>query len=622
MNPLEELEGLTPAEAAAWIRQRIDVLTPDQIRDIELWVEEQSVTTDGPDPEWMDVANEIRQPEADRKELAEARDAAMSEATAEARRRLNAGDIDLADIGDMAPAGLSDQERDDFAREAHAAAREQIVDERRKQLQAEGVDEATAGQLAEDEAGTMVPGLNTSDTPTWFLEQYNTVLTDDQKARILEYWNDMYGTRFQNWTDIAGRLEEPTQLTMTLVESAMLDVEPSAAWTIDLGGSRSYTLKQDELEAAKQLFGLSNDGLTRLIRLQNSLQYQDDPDDARWQITAGLLAARNQLEQLTTDEQLFQDIEDLKAQKREGEQPGELGSIVDDLMADFTEAGGTGPVSPAQEAFDLMNDPTVGAVAYEHYTPSNRSVQQLSKMFDEGFEQYHNSTLAFVHALDQGLAYRISASGGDPTKLDPGDNAEAIRLLTKGGVLNRGSSPLESMGAIFANDSVLGLFQDYFNASGANNTEQEKVRRVLDEVGAGEAIRALWRQMFRTDPSDEMVQAFTGELQRQLDAAPEGQEFDVSARIRSFATGSDTHKDLYGAKPGGVSEEEYQAQFLAGAQSLLGNEVAPNEAILQGMKSGKYQTTVGAIAGAKSSLGNSRFMERLARAANVISENT
>jgi hypothetical protein len=55
---------------------------------------------------------------------------------------------------------------------------------------------------------------------------------------------------------------------------------------------------------------------------------------------------------------------------------------------------------------------------------------------------------------------------------------------------------------------------------------------------------------------------------------------------------------------------------------MLGAQAADPNAVRSGMRSGQYQTTVGAVAGTKAARDNSTFMGRLAAAAQVVGENT
>ncbi len=62
---------------------------------------------------------------------------------------------------------------------------------------------------------------------------------------------------------------------------------------------------------------------------------------------------------------------------------------------------------------------------------------------------------------------------------------------------------------------------------------------------------------------------------------------------------------------------------MAGSASMLGNEAPDPDAVKAGMRSGEYQTTVGAAFASGASKGNnSTLQERLARAANVVATNT
>ena len=107
-----------------------------------------------------------------------------------------------------------------------------------------------------------------------------------------------------------------------------------------------------------------------------------------------------------------------------------------------------------------------------------------------------------------------------------------------------------------------------------------------------------------------------------VSGAATDQSIDVSAQIRKGIEADPQYKELYGKMPAGMTPEEYQAQYRAGAATLLGNEAPDPNAIRSGLRSGNYQTTLGRVAGGKQAWNNSSFLGRLAQAAQVVSENT
>jgi len=241
--------------------------------------------------------------------------------------------------------------------------------------------------------------------------------------------------------------------------------------------------------------------------------------------------------------------------------------------------------------------------------------------FNRGMEIYDGSgTLAYLHALDPGLASRLARSGGDPTKLTGEDNQLASQYMLDGGWTPEGLATLGYAPGDQLSDfwKRMAAFRDV----GEDRLAPEApVRQRPDPVAVREQIRTIWKGLFRTDPSEDVMAAFEMELNNVLDTAPLEQTIDITARIQQFAERSEMFDDLYGAADG-RDPMDYQSQFVAASQSMLGGELADEDAITAGMRSGEYQTTIGAVAGSDEAWGNSAFLGRLARAGQIINENT
>jgi hypothetical protein len=85
----------------------------------------------------------------------------------------------------------------------------------------------------------------------------------------------------------------------------------------------------------------------------------------------------------------------------------------------------------------------------------------------------------------------------------------------------------------------------------------------------------------------------------------------------NWVQGRPEYSELYGKKPGGMNESEYQSQFVGGVQDILGAE-ADIDAVRSGLRSGDYQSAVGvaAIGGMKGQ--NSRLLGRWATAKQTL----
>lgn len=143
-----------------------------------------------------------------------------------------------------------------------------------------------------------------------------------------------------------------------------------------------------------------------------------------------------------------------------------------------------------------------------------------------------------------------------------------------------------------------------------------------DPESLKQGVKDFYRTMFRMDPSEDLVNKMVGELQAGQAAAADDQSFDVGAQLRKLAEGQPVYNELYGKKQAGQSEADYQGSFVAASGDLLGNEAADNGAVLAGMRTGDYQTTVGATAGSSRAWNNSRFLGRLASAGQIVNDRT
>jgi hypothetical protein len=249
---------------------------------------------------------------------------------------------------------------------------------------------------------------------------------------------------------------------------------------------------------------------------------------------------------------------------------------------------------------------------------SQVSLNLAGHRFRQGWERYQDVGLAMVHAIDPGLASRVSATGGDPSKLSPEDETKVWS------VIRRTSGQQAESWLDMAPDSPLSLFRslsdDRLGGSGGAGGAGP-VRRVIDPVQAKQQFADLFDALLLQQPPEEMQNQLVGWLQGQLDAAEEGMNFDASARIREFVEGTARFKELYAAKPAGMNPQEYLGMFQSAASSMLGAEAPSVQSLESGLKTGQYQTTVGATLseqlGRPDELKNSRMFGRLAEVADI-----
>jgi len=264
----------------------------------------------------------------------------------------------------------------------------------------------------------------------------------------------------------------------------------------------------------------------------------------------------------------------------------------------------------------------------ERYAESRTaSAQKLALKYKEGLKTYGNDpALAYLYSLDPALAARIAMN---PETMAGEDRLKAMTMFGRGGFSEKEMKALgyETFGSTFGVIADGGWFNDQAafarasQASGSGGSGGGRVRVAPDDAQIEQAVTDLWRKLFRSDPSGDQIGNFKAKLAGIIKTTPMDKDIDVTAAVRQYAEGSDEYKTLY-AKAGGKDPAEYQSQFLGAAADMLGNEAPDDEAIRQGMRSGQYQTTVGAVAGSAQALKNSRFLGRLASAAQLVNEST
>jgi hypothetical protein len=266
----------------------------------------------------------------------------------------------------------------------------------------------------------------------------------------------------------------------------------------------------------------------------------------------------------------------------------------------------------------LIRDPHTGEIMSD--VTSQEGVQTVMDRYRRGFERYNDIGLAMVHSIDVGLAARIAATGGDPAKLSVEDEARTWAII------RRTSGEQAESWLDLAPESPLALFRSFSAdrmGSGGGGGGAGRIRPQLDQMAVKQQFAQMMGALLLVDPDDEMQNSFAAGLQRQLDGAAEGQQFDVQAKIMDFVRGQARYQELYGKKPEGMADEEYMGMFRAAESDMLGGEAAPTQAIEAGLRTGQYQATTGSIFHNKElQLGNSRLAGRIAEAANVFQANT
>ena len=264
----------------------------------------------------------------------------------------------------------------------------------------------------------------------------------------------------------------------------------------------------------------------------------------------------------------------------------------------------------------------------------NSNLREVFDRFGAGIEMYGNiESLAMLHAVNPGLAARLWESNGDVQKVSATDKNLAGYYLSKA-VPGAGSSG-DAMGAALVSMGYGEAGGDAFvidvvgNVDVVRNPEKYapddgsgRTRIVPDRMAVEQNARDTMEILYPTAANDEDVRAITERVMNDAATAPDDQDINLESRIRQYVEELPQYGEFYGNKPGGVTEGQYKNVMTAGSRSMLGNEGDLTQAGALGMKSGKYQTAVGAAIGTSAAYDNSTFMGRLAQAAQITSRNT
>jgi hypothetical protein len=239
--------------------------------------------------------------------------------------------------------------------------------------------------------------------------------------------------------------------------------------------------------------------------------------------------------------------------------------------------------------------------------------------FKTGMAMYGmNDSLAFIHAMNPSLATRVATTEFD--KLSTADKRQTYSMMMNAGF---DAQNLGRLGYGWAAG-----FDELDVNKGAAAAASGPVRSMPDPEAVRQSAKDMYRQLFVREPTEAELNALVGNVTAALMSSDvdgsDGvvQNVDAGAQIRKNLESNPQYQELYGAKPAGMSEEEYQAQFRNGARSILGNAAPQPDIIRSGMRSGQYNTTVGAAAMTREAWEGSTFLGRLAQAAQITSENT
>lgn len=437
----------------------------------------------------------------------------------------------------------------------------------------------------------------TPSTPPWILQaaQNNgTAISSGGDidatvaGRISKEWNTIYGTHF-TYDQLVGlpQFRDATETTQKIVQGALLNVQPQIDYSVTLPGNRTVRIgKQQEIAQYGQ-YGFNIDDVGRVVHWADVFGLKNEKGDPTWQPLAALIKAKGlDVTSSYTDKSGFDP---------------ETGKKLARPTSQQHRHGGSGQPTPP---------PPDNKVAANNQL----NVAMIAQAYKQNLDKFGDPSMAFLATMDQGLASRLQASGGDDTKVSEKDTHLADEYLTSG---SWDPTKLHDMG--YAGGTG---YESFLNRLKMRSAATAPTRMTPDPQQIRNDVIDFWRTNFRADPSDATVNQFVSELQAQAAAAPKDQSVDITARLRALAEKRPEYKTLYGNIQPGQTPADYQQQFISGAQDMTGAQAPDNGAILAGMRSGDYNVTTAGVAGTSRAWTNSRFLGNLASAAQAVSAMT
>jgi hypothetical protein len=456
--------------------------------------------------------------------------------------------------------------------------------------------------------------------PRWLMDANNgSELTDEQRDYLLEYYNGTSeGSDFQSYEELvdSGALDTPAGQNQALAEAAFGEPEPYPTLSIGVSKGKQFTVRSDEWEEAASRYGFSSDEMTRIVRLADMNNMRGaDGEYIAWQPLAALMKTTGALDRLDTREGQLDRVSELNTRitALTRQVRGMSGPEVDSAAARSARS--------ELDRLKLQRDEEI-AKARGLLTAPEVGPRALANAYNEGLNLYgYDPGMAFIHATDAGLAARFASAGGDPDKISGADQALMLRHLGNAGYLSEEDFAKSIISQGYTEAGLVGSFiqGQQRRASGGGGGRE---RILPDPVQVQQAAKDLYRSLFKEEPDEATLTSLSQQVNAAIAGSPDNQNVDVEARIRQTMEGLPQYDKYYGNKPGGMTEGEYQGQFVDAQQSILGNELAGNSAVRLGMQSGQYQTAVGAATGTKEAWGSSTWLGRLAAAAQNVARNT
>jgi len=489
-------------------------------------------------------------------------------------------------------------------------------------------------------------------TKNEFADPYDIAFTDEQKDQILGYMEVFYGQHFSSWEEFvnSGFLDRPTKESKIIVGSVREDQEPTLAFEVNVPGYKTQYIRQRDLATAQSAgFDATAEDVSTYVKLAAMADMVGgDGETVVWQPLMLLAKSTNLLAKLENQkERVARRIE--QAENKRGAE--DVADIVRDIF-DFPDEG----EDPGFQSTDEFNDwldidgrPPGHHEGMEGMDPgvvdpygevdarlSEYNIRELGERFKNGLTRYEDAGLAYIHAVDPGLAERMAFSYENDGVVPQTDQAAAARIIAKAGF----NGPEELAAALDGSGWVergsyrwFGAASDMFGSGDDGGSGSERVITMPDPEAVRQGVKSLYQQVFLEDPTEAELQQFGSQVtdilvanqrsERKIGDDTINQETDIQAQLQGIFEGTDAYRQLYSHKPGGMSETDYSNMFRVGAQQILGPEgVASTDALRSGMMTGDLQTTLGSVIGNEENWDNSTWMGRLARAATAVAGKT
>lgn len=466
----------------------------------------------------------------------------------------------------------------------------------------------------------IIPGTNsvTSSPPDFIVNQLTggAQPSAGQEAAMVVTWNryhpeapvksapELYA-RMKNVPGSGTPINLADPHVVSILQAAVLGEDPTVQTSVKLAADRSMTIDASTYQSALQNLGLKPSDVAAFARAADRAKLIDASGQPNWQILAMIEKARN---------------------------GGHVGVMeVDKKVKPDLTAGRPSDVAANAPTGEKVQP---GILTHPYEAARATKTWQDALKYQEGLSRYdHNDELALVYTIDPALAARLAAAPKDKWAGADKQKLAQIEVSSGFGQLNN-----VGQGGLSINDytdpetkakkaQASALDQQaidkaaYENDRNRDGIPDYKQQPKLDQTKVRQAAKDLYQSLFFAEPTDAELARLVGAANGAQAAGNGFDQTDPQAALEGAAKTSGAYSELYRNKPGGMSEAEYAQQFKSGVGDIAGAQANP-EAIRAGLRTGQYQTAVGAAATGAGIFNNSTFMGRLAGAGQVFSEFT